>query len=431
MHKRLLLSISMMGILSFCSSISLSSQNDFKAENLRLSSKQLVRSDEKQETIVSYVAVLDSYYDLAVGNVAVPTITFDRFMDSYYSKENTSSLYEFTLDIADENGNFSSVYQELYGGEYGIEPASNSGGSSTGGGSSSGDANYILKNSDENFTTPSSAFARIPIYNAFDYSSVLEGDIIWETETILFNSGHDALIVDMDHASPYGTYIQTIEAVGGGVQRGFLDDQRMVDFRCEILRVKGRTDFRADEAIYFAERQIGKKYSLNTLRLNKSINSTEWYCSEMVYASWKYAGIDVGVKNGQYLQHGCLPNDIAQSDNVEKNPMPYYTFLTVSVISKSGRTWKIRIYNPTSEYLTVYYNSKMCFYEDAKNWTGLADIQKIKIPSKEQRTVEISENWFANSITVSFVVEKSRVITYADDLNTNGSLNVEHNIINS
>ena len=53
----------------------------------------------------------------------------------------------------------------------------------------------------------------------------------------------------------------------------------------------------------------------------------------------------------------------------------------------------------------------------------------IGIPSKGQSTVEISENWFATSITVSYIVGGRRIITYADELSTNGSLNAEYNII--
>lgn len=386
----------------------------------------LSSSDEKPKEVVSYVSVMNSYYNIAISNIENPSISFNDFLNSYYNSNFTQNICDYTLEVAKAFGNYTAVYEKLYSeGNTKITTFSNDGG-----GSSSGDANYILENSRDYSTTPYTAFARAPIYSAFDYSSLKEGDIVWETETILFNSGHNALIVDMNQDSYYGSYIQTVEAVGSGVQRGFLDDQRMVQYRCEILRVKGHTSTKSSNAIYFAELQIGKNYNLNTFRLNTSINSSEWYCSELVYASWKYAGIDIGVKNGSYLQLGCLPNDIAQSDNIEKIPMPYYDYLSLSIIAKSGNTWSIKVYNPTSLGLTVYYNSKMCFLGDAQNWTGLSDVKSTYISSNSETTVKITENWFATSITVSYIVGNYRIISYADNLDTNGSLNVGYATIN-
>lgn len=116
--------------------------------------------------------------------------------------------------------------------------------------------------------------------------------------SFFFNAGHNAMIVDMAHSGYYGSYMQTIEAVGGGVQYGFLDDLRMAEYKIKILRVSGATSTVRNNAIYFIRAQLGKPYYLNTFRLNTSIDSLEWYCSELVYAAYKYAGIDIGVKQG-------------------------------------------------------------------------------------------------------------------------------------
>ena len=402
--------------------------------NLNSNPKQannLKSASEDSEVIVSYLSVMDFYYNLATDNIQNPTITFDEFLDSYYSDSNRKGIYEYTLDVARENGNYTSVYDELYGDEYGIAPmnSSSSGGNDNGGGPSGEDASYILKDSKSYYSTPSSAFHRAPVYSAYDYSSLENGDIVWETETVLFDSGHDALIVDMNHNSAYGSYIQTIEAVGGGVQRGFLDDQRMVYYRCEILRVNGRTATNSKKAISFIEKQLGKKYSLVISRLNTSIDSNEWYCSEFVYASWKYAGIEIGVKNGVYLKLGCLPNDIAASDNIIRIPMAYYDYLSLSVDSKSNGVWNIKVYNPTSIDLTIYYNQKMCLYADAQNWTALSNIQEVEIASHKSAIVVIKENWLSTSITASYIIGEYRIITYANELNKNGSLNAGYNIV--
>lgn len=401
----------------------------FSSNSLKMAAKI-----EESENVVSYETVLESYYDLAIGDSEKPTIDFNGFYDSYYAEDSDRDLYKYTLTLAEDNGNYDEVYTTLYS-EDGITPASSSGGGSSGGGSSSQDADYILKDNYDYTYTPASAFARTPYYSVYDYSSVQDGDIVWETETVFFNAGHTALIVDDDQSSSsYGSYIQTVEAVGGGVARGFLDDLRMTFYKCKILRVVGTTTSKVSSAKYFAEKQLGKTYSLNTLRLNTSINSTSWYCSELVYAAWKYAGIDIGVKknssgNDEYLSLGCLPSDINNSYNTYQLSMPYYGFLTLSISSKSGSTWKIRIYNPSSVSLTVYYNTKMCNYDDAKEWKNLSDITSTTISSYSSKIVSISENWFATSISTSFIKGNYRIITYANNLNTNGSISTYQSVV--
>ena len=240
------------------------------------------------------------------------------------------------------------------------------------------------------------------------------------------------MITNKNHDSANGSYIETIEAVGGGVQRGFLDDLRMTAYKCKILRVIGRNDINADSSIYFATSQVGKTYSLNTFRLNTSINSTKWYCSELVYACWKYAGIDIGVKKEDgkdvCLSMGCMPSDINNSYNTKTISMPYYGFLSFAISSKIGNIWRVKITNTSSEELEVSYNIKMCYLKDAKNWTGLSDLNTLYISSYSTVTVSISENWFATSIAASYVRGNYRIITYADQLSTDG-LSVYQNVI--
>lgn len=370
---------------------------------------------------MDYIDVLKTYYNLAIGDNENPSETFDEFYNSYYSETSDRNLYNFTLELAEENNNYTDVYTILFNNsENEINPISSSGGS--GGGSTLDDADYILKDSSNYSYTPQSAFGRQPYYSVYDYSAIKTGDIVWETETIFFNAGHNALITSKQHSSSYGAYIETIEAVGGGVQRGFLDDLRMTSYKCKILRVSGRNDINTSNAIYFAKEQIGKKYSLNTFRLNTSINSTEWYCSELVYASWKFAGIDIGVKKegnkDVFLSLGCLPSDINNSYNTFEISMPYYGFLSLGISAKNGNTWKIKIFNNSSISLEVEYNSKMCNYNDAKEWKNLNDLKNASIAANSYVIVSIYENWFATSIAASFVKGNYRMITYANNLST-------------
>ena len=102
----------------------------------------------------------------------------------------------------------------------------------------------------------------------------------------------------------------------------------------------------------------------------------------------------------------------------------------LSIVGKSGGTWSIRITNNTALKITVNYNAKMCNFNDAKNWTGLYDVNQIELEPHESVVVNISENWFATSIAVSWNIPLvGRCVTYANGLNTNGSMNIYHNII--
>lgn len=408
--------------------------------NQKVSDSHSLFLDSKKETnkikendVFNYMDVLECYYHLGIGDSENPSINFDDFYDSYYADDSDRNLYDFTLNLAYDNGNYDSVYETLYGAtSQRVSTCSVGGGS--GGGSSSQDADYILKDSYDYSNAPMSSFGRQPYYSVYDYSLLKKGDIVWETETILFNSGHSALITNTTQNSSYGNYIQTVEAVGGGVQRGFLDDLRMTAYKCEILRVSNSNASKIDSTLYFAKKQIGKPYSLNIYRLNTSINSTEWYCSELVYASWKYAGIDIGVKkdangNDVYLSLGCLPKDINDSYNTYRISMPYYGFLSLSINSKSSNTWKIKVRNASSVEIKMFYNSKMCFKGDAESWANLNDVKSINISSYSYVIVDITENWFATSITTSYVKGKYRIITYADNLNTNGTLSTYQSVV--
>ncbi len=87
----------------------------------------------------------------------------------------------------------------------------------------------------------------------------------------------------------------TIEAnPNRGVKRGYIDSVRFKDHKT-ILRVKNTTQAIISDAIYFCRQQLNKEYDLNIIRKHASINSGEWYCSELVWAAYKYneQGIDL------------------------------------------------------------------------------------------------------------------------------------------
>lgn len=292
--------------------------------------------------------------------------------------------------------------------------------------SSSETADYILTSYTNYAVAPQSAFRRAPDYNGydtqtFDYSSLQVGDIVHESETILMDSGHTAIISDVAHDSYYGDYIQTIEAVKPYVSYGILDDDRMVNYGVMILRVVDATATQRQTAVDFMEQQIGKPYSLNIFRLNTSINSTEWYCSELVYAAYKYVGIDISAstdKNGfDYAASlSCLPWAIYYSYNTYDKCVKGANYIDIQLLY--GPRWQVRIFNNTGSGRTVYYNSKMAFEDDARDWTGLNDEESIYLASGAYTTVTITENWFATDIAISVIIDGERYVTYAHNLTT-------------
>ena len=98
---------------------------------------------------------------------------------------------------------------------------------------------------------------------------------------------------------------------------------------------------------------------------------------------------------------------------------------------KSGTTWNIRVKNPTNHNITVYYNCKMCFENDAKNWTSIGNNERSVVitPTQKYADIQISENWFATHITISYVVGSTRHITYANELNANKSIHMYWNTV--
>lgn len=82
---------------------------------------------------------------------------------------------------------------------------------------------------------------------------------------------------------------------------------------------------------------------------------------------------------------------------------------------------KFRVYNRTESTRDVYYNSKKCFINYAKNWSNLNDWQNnhVSIEDGGYADVLISWNWFADSFAISYVNDFKRYITYANEINDN------------
>lgn len=262
-----------------------------------------VSSDSEDSVVVaSYKDVFRYYYEIVLeaskkankSNVC----SFDEFCDKYYFSG--MDLPDYTDAV---------INYHFYRMEYEKPPASPP---------KSGNANYVLNwtveeiNSsgfDPSAATPTNKFVRKPYYGGYNFANVREGDIIYEPGSFT----HTGIVMNTSKSSvDYGTFILTQDCLPAGVLYGLLDDMRMVDFRVIILRVIGSTNTSRATAVNFCNQQYGKGYSLDIFRLQTDINSTQWYCSELIYAAYNDAGIDIGVRidmwgNYVYMTMGCLP----------------------------------------------------------------------------------------------------------------------------
>lgn len=90
---------------------------------------------------------------------------------------------------------------------------------------------------------------------------------------------------------------------------------------------------------------------------------------------------------------------------------------------------KTRVIHPRFRFL-FFYNSTMCYDNDAKHWSNLANVRAIvSISPYGYQNVEISENWFATTIVASFFKGSHRIITYANSLNQNGTLSQYQSVL--
>lgn len=307
---------------------------------------------------------------------------------------------------------------------------------------SSGEAvdKYSLGN--YNYTLfPYSTFKNgLPSMDVFDYSILQVGDIFIENK--VENYYHVGVIVDPNHLLTYNgsnySFVQTIEAINSnpGVQYGYLDDQRIVDHNIVLRRYYSRdlTNIEKNDLVTFLNEQTDASYMIHFFEQNTSIYSTEWYCGELVWAAYLYIEINLLNLQPPYTTNfPIIGTDFINCELLSPIETIQSLFLSFSILGKTSNIWYIRIYNFRNFNVTAYYNSKMCFSEDAKNWQNLTDINSISIAAYSFEDIYISENFLATTIACSYLYydlsDFIRMITYADLLNINGNLAEMYNYI--
>jgi len=268
---------------------------------------------------------------------------------------------------------------------------------------------------DEEETIDATNFKRDPLYDgyAFDYTNIEVGDFVYERNQI-GGIGHIGIVVNTCMPSEYGNIILTIEAVGDSVQYCFLDDTRIVQKNIQILRPNASTT-QINSSLYFIRSQIGKPYSFSLSRCNTDINSTSWYCSELLYAAFLHYGLNISSGSGWDGNTCILPNHIYESFNVSE-VIILGRHLKMSINSKTSNVWNIKIKNLNIFATSCLYNSKMCFFDDGRNWSGLLDTVQLTILSNSFVNVNIQENFFADSIVSCYGYRNIRLITVCKNL---------------
>lgn len=368
------------------------------------------------EEVFSYKSILRNEYDSKIlsKQLTQSEISFDDYCRTYIDPELT--LDEITADNVD-------MYRQSLNSQ--IQPYSNF-----------EDEDYILKgindpdsDSFDPSETPYSAFQRHEIKYAdkdMYYGLLREGDIILETNcknfwmgTALNNPGHTAYIYNVNKEGAHGKYIQTIEAVKGGVQFGFLDDERMVNFGVVILRPTRTNTTIVRKASEFHYKQLNKPYHLSLTQAKTDIDSAQWYCSELNNAAYYYAGVDFYAVNSS---GGVMPYNILHSVKTEYVRYGKYLDIRISNVSVIEKGYVIEVFNNTGSTVTVQYNSKRCFTKDAQNWKLKNDVKEVSLSSGSMVRLNILNNWFADAVAVSYVSGGVRYITYGNDMRTGSYL---------
>jgi len=127
-----------------------------------------------------------------------------------------------------------------------------------------------------------------------------------------------------DHAAIYVGDNEFIEAVPDFVRKVPLAEFYTWAENITYGYVSTASPSQRQSAVDFAEDQLGKPYQPCPLQKDPSPDSDSWYCSELVWAAYYQAGIDID-QDGWDYPHVVEPFEISLDDDVEPyaNEAPY------------------------------------------------------------------------------------------------------------
>ena len=134
--------------------------------------------------------------------------------------------------------------------------------------------------------------------------------------------------------------------------------------------------------------------------------------------------------SGQYIHYCFYGDNLTLGGSINLRCESRNSAIRIENKGKVGNKWKIRVKNPTNANIKIFYNPKMCFEGDAKNWKGLpSNVPSVTISSYSYVDIQISENWFATHISISYLANNMRYVTYATELNVNKSIHIYWNVL--
>jgi hypothetical protein len=155
-----------------------------------------------------------------------------------------------------------------------------------------------------------------PSYSKYNLlTTVQKGDIVFEANGGFGITAHVAIVEGLYYDNVKNvTYIRVIEAIADGVVRSCLDDTRVDDKEVSIYRVTSSTNAVRNNAVNFCIGELGSSYNLDFAK-DTSSSETDWYCSELVWASYKNQNINIETTS-LLNEPGITPRDIMRSSKV-------------------------------------------------------------------------------------------------------------------
>lgn len=130
-------------------------------------------------------------------------------------------------------------------------------------------------------------------------------------------------------------------------------------------------------------------------------------------------------QNERFVTDACELNIDGNNLSSEFFKRQIYIYRNISLIGKNSKNWLLRLTNNYSEEtIKIEYNAKMCYEDDAKDWTGLSDIHTVYISKGKFADITISENWSATHIAIRFIGEDEGESFYANELDPKGTMKI-------
>ena len=183
------------------------------------------------------------------------------------------------------------------------------------------------------------------------------GDLVYEAAGGSGITGHSAIVEGVFYDSTYEQYyVRLLEAVSDGVTRGLMTPTRFEEKEVSIYRLNYASLSQINEAISFFISQLGKPYAIS-LTKNASSSNPNWYCSELVWASYYWQEIYLDEQDSSPV----LPAEIRDYEDATLI-MDYRYSTTINNINSATHTLSCNNnqFTEAHNYITVSNCLKQC-----------------------------------------------------------------------